>query len=140
MIDDSNECNCLTFKKLFEAWQCGQTLSVSEQSRFDLHRQNCLSCSTWLSQHAEIAEMSRHLPQFDVSEGLTQKIMDSIEKQSLPGVQLSLLPIGLASCLVFFVMVPFDSWQSLYGWGAGIMGLVALQLLMKTANKQEQVI
>lgn len=140
MNDDSKECDCLTFRKLYESGECGHSLSASEQNSFDLHKSNCKSCSGFCLQHEEIAGCAGGLPQFDVSEGLTQRILDSIERQSTPRVETSILPIGLAACVAFFVMVPFDSLQSLYGWGAGILGLFLLQLLMRTANSQEQVI
>jgi hypothetical protein len=139
MNDDANKFDCLTFKKLFEGSECGQVLSPQDQSRLDLHAGNCGSCSRLLKHHTEIVELAKHMPQFDVSEGLTQKILDSIEKQNTPGVQTSLLPLGLVASVVFLVFVPFDTWQSLYGWGAGILGLIILQLLMKTANTQEQI-
>ncbi len=140
MADDLTECNCTEFKRLFEMAESTQMLSQAEQLSFEKHKLECRACENWLSQHIELAQMSAALPQFDVSEGLTQKILDSIEKQSTPGVETSIWPVGVAATLAFLVMVPFDSVQSVLSWGAGGLGLLALQMLMKAANSKEQLV
>ena len=140
MIDDTHDYDCLTFRKMCRLKQSAQVLTAPEQSHFDEHSHNCCSCSSWLTQHEQIAEMSRHLPQFDVSEGLTRNILDSIEKENTPGLDTSLLPLGIVAAVIVLVMVPVDSFQSIYAWGSGILGLLALQFLMKTANTQEKII
>lgn len=141
MTDDTkNDCN--EFADLFEKKDGGQALSSQEQSAFDAHKTACKPCSIWLGQHEKISDMAMMMPQFDVSEGLTQKILDSVNTETTPGLGLghSLLPYGMAAAVFFFVLVPLDSWQSVFGWGAGLLGLFAFQVLMNTANTQEQVI
>ena len=138
MKDKENISDCQQFKELFEQSESGRELSCGEQAELAAHEKDCRGCLRWQQQHREIAALSAGLPQFDVSEGLTRKIMNSVEKQYTPGVQTSLLPLGLAAGIGFVVMVPFDSVQSIFGWGVGIVGLMALQFLMKTANRQEQ--
>ena len=134
--------DCNKFADLFKRMDGGMSLSSQEQSSFDAHKLDCKPCSIWLSQHNQISDMAMSMPQFDVSEGLTQKILDSVHTEKTPGLGLetSLMPLSLATAAVFLVLIPFDSWQSVYGWGAGIAGLFALQLLMNAANKQEQVV
>lgn len=137
---DEGTNDCLNFRKLSEKLEGGQSLSESEQVSYQHHAECCRPCAAWCDQHHNLAQLAGALPQFDVSEGLTQKILSAVERESTPGIEIPLLPLGIVASLAFFTLVPFDSLQSLYGWGAGVLGLFALQFLIKTANANEQVV
>ncbi len=140
MVDDVSDCDCDTFKTLFERSETGEILSAAQNKCVESHQQQCNSCESFVAQHASLIAIAVALPQFDVAEGLTQKILQSVEMQSTPAVEASIWPVGLAAALAFFVMVPFDSVQSVLGWAVGLFGLLGLQLLMQTANSKEQLI
>ncbi len=135
--NDKFDCSC--FLELFEKQEIGLTLNSSQKAMFDQHSQECKSCLAILTQHSNIIEMASSLPQFDVSEGLTQKILEKVEKQSTPGIETSLLPIGVFAAFLYFILLPFDSLQSVLGWGASLVGLFGLQMLMQSANSQETI-
>lgn len=138
--DLSSKNNCREFVDLLEKKEIGLSLSAPQQASFDKHMQACRACSIIMNQHEQINELASMMPQFDVSEGLTQKILESVSVESAPKVETPLLPLALAATFIFFLLVPFDSIQSLFGWGVGILGLIALQVLMQTAGQQEQVV
>ena len=135
--NDKFDCSC--FMELFEKQEIGLPLNSNQKSMFDKHSQECKSCSAVLIQHSGILEIASSLPQFDVSEGLTQKILEKVEKQSTPGIETSLLPIGIFAAFLYFILLPFDSLQSVLGWGASLIGLFCLQMLMQSANSQETI-
>lgn len=140
MSDDEREIDCKDFSTLFERTESGFALTQSEESALLKHENCCKACKGLSKQHKQITVLASGFPQFDVSEGLTQKILKSVEQESVPTVHTSFYPIGLAASIVILVLVPFDSIQSLLGWASGLLGLAVLQILMKTANAREQVI
>jgi hypothetical protein len=104
------------------------------------HSAQCASCSAWQKQNDAVISLASAMPQFDVSEGLTQKILSAVEKENTPGMEVSLLPISIAAGLAFLVFVPFDSAQSLFSWGIGLLSLFVFYMLMKLASSKEQMI
>lgn len=140
MADENDDIYCLSYTRLFEKIETGENLSPAETQACENHQRICRKCDAWRKQHLSIAQLAIDMPQFDVSEGLTQKILGSIEKESTPGVETSIVPLAVAATFAFILLIPFDSIQSLYGWGAGILGLVILQMLINTANSKEQLV
>jgi hypothetical protein len=140
MLEKQNENSCAEFRSLYSDDEIGAMLSVEQRTLLNNHRNICAKCEAWCNQHLELIQLAESLPQFDVSEGLTQRILGSVEKQSTPGLESSLLPLGVVAAVAAFVLVPVDSLQGLYGWGAGILGLWCLQLLMKSAATNEQLV
>ncbi len=140
MIEEDLENKCASFARLFEKQDSGYSLKESEEDFCKEHLAQCRACEIWQSEHRQISELAALMPQFDVSEGLTQKILDSVAKEATPKIETSLLPLALSASAVFLVMLPFDSWQSVLGWGAGFLGMLLLQALMNTANSSEQVV
>lgn len=139
-VDKEKICDCKTFRHLFEMEESGDSLSREKTDLMSEHESNCKACAGLRKQHRQIIEMAANFPQFDISEGLTQRILESLDKESSPGLRTSFLPIGIATTVAVVMLVPFDSVQSLLGWGAGLLGLVSLEVLMKTANTREQLI
>jgi len=140
MLDKQSENSCAEFRSLFSDDEVSSSLAAEQRLLLNTHQNSCAACDSWCKQHADLIQLAETLPQFDVSEGLTQRILDSVGKQATPGLETSLLPIGLVAAVAAFVLVPVDSLQGLYGWGAGILGLWALQLLMKSASTSEQLV
>ncbi|MBX9688314.1 MAG: hypothetical protein K2X27_16515 [Candidatus Obscuribacterales bacterium] len=140
MNDELIESECRKFKKQLEFFEDISEMPGSERLSLDVHLECCASCKAYWLQHKQILEMGAALMHFDVSEGLTQRILTSIEKEETPAIESSLLPLGLIGVFAFLLMVPFDSLQSLASWASGILGLYILQLLMNAAKAKEQVV
>lgn len=139
MTDEAKNCECSTFAELFEKKEIGLSLSAQEELSLSNHCNDCRSCQAMRNQHEQINQLASMMPQFDISEGLTQKILESVNTQTTPAVETPLLPVALVAAVLFIIMVPFDSVQTLLGWAAGLLGMFALQGLMQTASTQEQV-
>lgn len=140
MKDDAGPSACQSFRTLFEKLEFADSLTEQENLAYEQHFANCSACSSWSKQHSAILELSAAMPQFDVSEGLTQRIISSLEKSSTPAVETSLLPLCLLAVLAFLVLVPFDSLQGICVWGLGVLGLILFQALIQAANTQERLI
>lgn len=139
-MSDETDNECLNYIRLYQSEESGDHLSEADHNRMSGHVSSCASCTAWQKQNEAMISLASAMPQFDVSEGLTQKILGSIEKESTPGMEVSPVPIAIAAGFLFLLLVPFDSVQSLYSWGVGVLGLFVLHLLMKAASSQEQVI
>lgn len=135
-IDD--DTGCRNFRSLCEKQECGFELASAETNLLLEHKKLCSACSAWQAQHERIEEFAQFLPQFDVSEGLTQKILSEMEKETLPAVQTPYLPLLIAASVSVILLFPFDSMQSIIGWTAGIAGLAALKTFMSVAEGKEQ--
>lgn len=137
--DDCSAANCLSFRNAFEKQDLGLLLSEIENESL-AHTKDCQACLAWSRQHAQILDLASGLPQFDVSEGLTQKILAGLEKQKSPAAEISFLPMQIAAVASVILLFPIDSIQTIMGWTAGLAGLFALKLIMSTADSKEQTV
>ncbi len=108
------------------------------------HVETCSSCRKWLIQTTDLVNMAQALPQFDVSEGLTQSIMRSVEQEDkAKQYRLSWLVYGAAISLFFYVTLFVDGYESVWGLGSWVVGLatmVVLKLLIAEPKREKQVI
>lgn len=113
---------------------------------YNEHAGECKPCAAWKSHNDQIIELAVAMPQFDISEALTQKILSSVENEkqgimpairSLPST-LPSLPLGVIGMFLMVVILPFDTVEGAMSWACGLAGLVALKLLVSTTNKTEQ--
>lgn len=137
--DDSSAVSCRSFRNLFEKQDLGLSLSEIEKECL-AHTEDCQACLSWSRQHNQILDLAAGLPQFDVSEGLTQKILAGLEKEKTPAAEISFLPMQIAAVASVFLLFPVDSIQTIMGWTAGLAGLLALKLIMSTAESKEQTV
>lgn len=129
---------CLSYIRLSQSQEGAEHLSEADHDKMLAHAAQCSSCAAWQKQNELMISLASAMPQFDVSEGLTQRILGAVEKENTPGMEVSLLPISIAAGLAFLIFVPFDSAQSLFSWGIGALGLFIMYGLMKLASKKEQ--
>lgn len=91
------------------------------------HIHGCESCALWVNEIDKLNQFATEAPQFEVSEGLTQKILhdvkeiDQKEKQKLT---------TLASCLVVaafvWIVLITDSIETIWGLASWVIGLTTL--------------
>ncbi len=107
------------------------------------HVENCSSCQVWKSQTTDIVNVARVLPQFDVSESLTQSILRSVEKESkVSQHRLVWVVYAAAVSLFLFTMLFVDAYESVWGIGSWVVGLatmVVLKMLITEPKKERQV-
>ena len=146
MDTGQEDFDCSKFRMHYERKECGELVSAIDSAQGELHVSKCSNCAALLKQNEIISEMTLNLPQFDVSENLTQRIMQSvnIQQQNQGGAISSrsdlLLPLGGAASLMFVLLMPADSMQGWLAWGMGLLGLLGLQLLVQASGSEEQVV
>ena len=138
METQEEKFDCDSFRDYYARRESGHSISENENMRSSEHVETCISCSAFAKQHETIIETMASLPQFDVSEKLTQSILQSVYLSQPKKADL-LLPIGAAAGVVFFALLPFDSIQGWLSWGVGLIGLCGLQVLLKSAERTESI-
>lgn len=121
--------------------ECIELRKAAEDPKFQQHAAGCAHCRQWQQESADIVDMAAALPQFDVSEHVTQNILAAVDQEArLPilGHHGLLLPLGVV-CLAFsLTLLPVDT---LEGFAATAVagGLLLFVNLFIRAGKSEEV-
>lgn len=99
----------------------------------DEHKRQCQPCCTWVTQSIQIVQLTAEMPQFDVPEALTQRILTAVELEK--NVARTAMPIYVwpSAALIAGVMLtalPYESAEGLLSWGCGLMALVVVKFLV----------
>ena len=141
-----NEANkfgkdCADSRALYDRLADGDKSVSSEQIKLhNEHTASCKPCQVWQSQILALSDMASALPQFDVAEALTQRILSSVETEKAKIISLERLPampLGVVAAVVVVLLLPTEGLQGAFSWSAGVMGLLLLQALLKSANASE---
>lgn len=108
------------------------------------HLERCAPCQSWQIQTEELVDMTRSLPQFDVSERLTQSILSQVAvAEKSRQQQLGWVVYAAAVVLFLYVMLFVDAFESVWGVGSWVVGLatmIGLKLLIAEPKKESQVV
>lgn len=108
----------------------------------NVHLENCIACQIWKTQTDQIIDMTRTLPQFDVSENLTQSILTQVSAaEKTQHQQLAWLVYAMAICTFLYIMLFVDAFESFWGLGSWLLGLatmIGLNLLIREPKKERQ--
>ncbi|MBY0357616.1 MAG: hypothetical protein K2W82_06410 [Candidatus Obscuribacterales bacterium] len=129
----SEEQDCLQFRTLTEQG------TAPDGSFLQEHRLECEACRSWEMQSSEVTILASSLPQFDVPESLTQKILNSVEeerRQNLTTNKYFLLPLSLVAFISLLMNLPLDNWENFASWIIGLVGILSLKLLLVAANQK----
>ncbi len=98
------------------------------------HIDDCAACARWQEQNQRIAMMVGSMPQFDVSEQLTQKILTSLPAQSPSLINSTfLIPIVVVGAAALGAVVPFESLEGLASSAVSLLALFMIHLMIKSA-------
>lgn len=108
-----------------------------------MHLKQCASCSTWSQQVNEIAAVALNMPQYDVSEAMTQRIVSAIDAEptygrALGGVSAVQIVFGLA----MFAFMLFEAAEDINGvisWSIGLAIVYGISLLVSSNREVETV-
>jgi predicted anti-sigma-YlaC factor YlaD len=153
-VDELNETKCSRVREILTeilddtADSTRNNLDNNTQEvdgeRVSIHLQSCARCQNWQAQTEEMVDMARLLPQFDVSERLTQSILAQVAVvESSKQQQLSWIVYAAAVALFLYVMLFVDAFESVWGIGSWIVGLgtmMGLKLLIAEPRKESQVV
>lgn len=125
---------CTQVRELIEFGSAKGALDSSDKEKVDEHLLGCLSCQTWAQQTESLVNMAMAMPQFDVSEALTQNIMSSIQAEASTRKSLAMPIISTVSTLValaiLFYSSSFDNVYGLISWTIGLACMYLLQRLV----------
>lgn len=109
-------------------------------SKFQKHIESCDGCKQWHRQNEELGAMVNAMPQFDVSEGLTQRILAEVQGQPRRHFAGALLaPLAVAAAAVTCAWMPLDTVEGLLSTAVGIAGLYFIRVVVKAAPHEELV-
>lgn len=135
--------NCSNFRVLFDRIADGdKSIDLAERNLHEAHGSSCTSCQIWKSQTMEVMDMTAVMPKFDVSEALTQRILNSVETEKTKVLSLERLPaapLGIIAAIAVIMLLPAEGLQGALAWSVGVVGLVLLQVLLKSASATESV-
>ncbi|MBA3858334.1 MAG: hypothetical protein C0507_15625 [Cyanobacteria bacterium PR.3.49] len=110
------------------------------EGRAQAHLKDCKGCNVWSQQVGEIVAMASSMPQFDVSEALTQNIMKAVDSEPahqtsvLSGANLFQMLFGLAVVAIMMVEAAEDI-NGLVAWAIGLGVVYSINLLVRS-NKE----
>jgi hypothetical protein len=121
---------CLNLRRLAEEPEGG--------APFNKHMENCDACKVWHRENEEMLAMVGAMPQFDVSEALTQNIMTAVSAQPRRHLASSLMmPVGVVALAACCTVLPFDTLEGLLSSAVGMFGLYFVYLVLKAAPHEE---
>lgn len=108
------------------------------------HMQACISCQDWHQQSTDMITMARSLPQFDVSERLTQNILSEVAAIDRARPQhLRWLVYSVVLTVFVATVLVIDAAESVWGIGSWIIGLatmIGIKLLISDSESERQTV
>lgn len=102
------------------------------------HMDECAACGRWQEQNQRISMMVGSMPQFDVSEQLTQKILTSLPAQSPTLLNSTfLIPVAVVGAAALGAVMPFESLEGLASSAVSLLALFMIHLMIKSAPTEE---
>lgn len=133
--------DCLEFRRNRDALSSNAgELAGAEQTRLSSHAEACAGCAKWMVEVDDIAAFSAALPQFDVSEQLTQSIMANVAKEAkhrLSPSQVLLVPVAVVCVAAGLTVMPIDSLEGMLSTALSLVVLAALRSLFLAAKTDE---
>ena len=116
-------------------------MSAQRQSALTAHGKQCTSCASWREQTEQLIDMAEAMPQFDVSEALTQRILTAVELERTVRAGSTtpyLVPLAAVTAILLFAWIPFETVDGVVSWVLGAAGLAGLKLLITTPGAADQ--
>lgn len=140
-MEDKKKCEQV--RELLElSIESSDLLADGDRGAADEHLAECRPCSSWKEQSADIIDLARSLPTFDVSEKLTQSILTQIAvEETAKQKQLGWIVYAVAVVTFIWLLVVVDAYESIWGVGSWLVGLgtmLALKALVSESPKEHQ--
>jgi hypothetical protein len=91
---------------------------LNQYAALDRHADSCTSCKQWTNQINSISQYVKDMPQFDVPEATTQKLLASIrgERKRINLTETVVLVFALLTLSLIFYAFPIDSMEGTCSW------------------------
>lgn len=143
--NETNEC-----KRFRIEWDGGLSKGADNAARIDDqgssdHASSCKDCRLWLNEMQAITDCVHQMPQFDVPELVTQKIISAVRDERAVGradLYRNLLWLGALSCGAWMLLVydSFESWNGTLAWLIALAGVASLKFLIGTNVEHEAIL
>jgi predicted anti-sigma-YlaC factor YlaD len=103
------------------------------------HLSTCNDCQIWQRQITDIIAEAAHIPQFDVPEALTQRIMTRVTEESVKQESSWTTVIMAAAAVIALAILTvsgFESTNGLASWGLGLIAMGGLAWLVTDTKKE----
>ncbi|PWU01628.1 MAG: hypothetical protein C5B53_02595 [Candidatus Melainabacteria bacterium] len=113
----------------------GDRLSSSAEnttkSEVDRHLRDCENCRAWAEQSDQIVNLTKEIPQFDVPEAVTQRILQAVAEENKPSFLSNDYGIwlGAAAVTTLAVFVLSDTVENLEGLASWSVGLAVIMIV-----------
>ncbi len=135
MTDAMSSHECKSFRSAIEAKldSGGRLAELVKLSEHRLLLNSCASCADWCRQTNDLLSAAAVLPQFDVSEALTQRILSAVQAErqsSVTAKEIVLTAAVLGLAVAFVALESFESISGLLAWFAGVAAVAVLKVLL----------
>lgn len=99
----------------------------------DQHKSGCQLCAAWTAQSLQVMELATDMPQFDVQEALTQRILNAVELEravTSQRVPLYVWPAVVLLAGLLLTAVPYETMDGILSWVCGMGALGVVQFLL----------
>ncbi|MBX9949596.1 MAG: hypothetical protein K2Y39_10540 [Candidatus Obscuribacterales bacterium] len=107
----------------------------------DTHLNECTSCSAWSAQMREIETVAASMPQFDVSEALTQNILKAVESEpaKLGSTYWQSVAIWVLCSIAtgYMAFETAENVQGLVAWAIGLGIVYGVYMLVGSSKEVE---
>lgn len=137
---DTNK-NCLEYRTNHDELIRG-ALSIDSVGRLKDHESSCDGCHQWVLRTGELTSLSADMPQFDVSEKLTQSILQAVESQrkvSVTGQYGLLIPVAAICVTGLLAVFPMETVEGMISTAIGLAGVLLVKMVISGAKTEDLV-
>jgi hypothetical protein len=135
MNKETHSIGCNLFRLLILRKLDGERFSDSDSRQLKQHLQYCSSCCAFERTEHSILSFAISIPQFDVPEALTQKILVSINTQRPTPVFLNMTAVILPITLLVAALVwDYENPAAVMSWVIGFTAMFGLKRFLVSEN------
>jgi hypothetical protein len=135
------ETDCEKYRSLYDDQRDG-LLNEELSEALKLHGSACHRCSAWAHQTADVVDSVATLPLFDVSEHLTQSILNAVASEPKRAFSSSyglLVPAAVICTAGMVALFPLDSMEGMISTALSFAGLWLVKLLISSSSSEQTV-
>lgn len=137
MPDMEETDKCRQTRDLLDKDASGHALVPATSNEVEQHLKACPGCARCYKQVNELISLTAALPQFDVPEALTQRILASINVKQEPAAlsgQMIVMALVVIASVIWLAADSVETALGLISWIIGFAGVALLKLLIDTPS------
>ncbi|HEY9775173.1 MAG TPA: hypothetical protein V6C81_15520 [Planktothrix sp.] len=130
MNDEAHTKQCLAARQYYDARLAEDAtdgaFTPETKASMETHLKQCADCISWQRQITDIIAEAAHIPQFDVPEALTQRIISSVALESTKKESVVSTVVMSAVALLGLALLMFSGIESTDGLASWAMALIVM--------------